>query len=371
MIIKNGKVYTKDFVFEYKNIKIEDGKIMEVSDDAISEEGQEVFDAYGKYVIPGLCDVHFHGCMGYDFCDGTDEAIRKMAKHQLENGVTSICPATMTLPLERLKEICRTAANHKEAEDEAELVGINLEGPFISKEKCGAQNPEYISVADADFINEIVDISNGLTKLITVAPEEEGVLDCIDKAHDKINFSVGHTNADYATAHKAYELGAKHVTHLFNAMPGFTHREPGVIGAAAEFDDVMVEIICDGIHVHPAAVRAAFKLFGRDRLVLISDSSRACGMPDGEYELGGQKVYLHDNACWLYENKLAASATNVFLCMKNVINMGIPKEDAIKAATYNPAKAIGILDKCGSIEVGKQSKIVILDEKFNIDRVIK
>lgn len=370
MIIKNGNVYTKDFVFENKNIKIKDNVITDISCEMFDETGEEVIDGIGKMIIPGLIDIHFHGCMGYDFCDASDEAITAIAKYQKQNGVTGICPATMTLSIDRLKNICKVAAKHVAGKDESELVGINLEGPFISKIKCGAQNPDFVSTATPKDINEIIEQSNGLAKLITVAPEQEGVLECIDKLHDKINFSIGHTTSDYETAYRAYQLGAKHVTHLFNAMPGFTHREPGVIGAAALFDEVMVELICDGIHVHPAAIKAAFRLFTSERMVLVSDSSRACGMPDGEYELGGQKVYLHDNACWLNEDTLAASAANVFQCMKNVINFGIPKEDAIRAATYNPAKAIGILDECGSIEVGKKANFVILNDNFEIERVI-
>lgn len=371
MIIKNGNVYTNNFIFEKKNIRITDGIITEISDEEIiALESEEVIDAGNLMVIPGLTDIHFHGCVGYDFCDATDEAITSMAKFQLSKGVTSICPATMTLPKEKLREICKVAAEHKQGEDEADLVGINLEGPFISPNKCGAQNPEYVQQSDADFLLELIDISRGLTKLVTIAPEEEGAIECIEQLEDRITFSVGHTVADFDVAEKAFDAGARHITHLFNAMPMLTHREPGVIGAAVDNQAVVAEIICDGIHVHPSAVRAAFKMFGEDRIILISDSTRACGMPEGEYELGGLPVFLKDGAVRLKDGNLAGSATNVFDCMINVMKMGISVEAAIKAATYNPAKAIGILDRCGTIESGKEGKIVMLDENYDIVKVI-
>lgn len=374
MLIKNGLIFTEKFQFEKKDILVEDGIIREVSDsidESIHRSTEEIVDASGLKIIPGLTDVHFHGCVGYDFCDGTDEAITNMAKFQLSRGVTNICPATMTLPLEKLKKICSVAANHKPSDDEAVLCGINLEGPFVSPNKCGAQNPEFVHKPDIEFLKELIAESNGLTKLITIAPEVQGALECIDSLKDKINFSVGHTVADYNEAKAAFDKGAKHVTHLYNAMTGLTHREPGVVGAAAENENVMAEIICDGIHIHPSAIRAAFKLFGEDRIVLISDSTRACGMEDGEYELGGLPVFLKDGAVRLKDGTLAGSATNVYDCMVNVIRFGIPECSAIKAATYNPAKSIGILEECGTLEEGKAARMVLIDKDYAIKKVIK
>lgn len=375
MIIINGNVFTKDFKFEKKNIRIINDKIAEITDEEIDitklEMFEEVIDAKGKMVIPGLTDIHFHGCVGYDFCDASEEAISAMAKYQLSLGVTSICPATMTLSKERLMDICTVASEHENKKDEADLYGINLEGPFISPDKCGAQNPEFVHKPDKEFLQDLILASGGLTKLVTIAPEVDGAIECIEALKGSIRFSIGHTCATFDEADKAYKAGACHATHLFNAMPAFTHRAPGVIGAAADNEKVMVELICDGIHVHPSAIRTIFKTFGDDRVVLISDSARAGGMPEGEYELGGLPVFLKDGAVRLKDGTLAGSATNVFACMVNVINMGIPVESAIKAATYNPAKAIGILDRCGTIEAGKEAKIVILDKEYNIERVIK
>lgn len=374
MLIKNGFVFTENFQFEKKDILIKDGMINDIAD-VIDESNlrstEEIVDASGLRIIPGLTDIHFHGCVGYDFCDGTDEAIRNMAKFQLTKGVTNICPATMTLSSETLKKICSVAARHNASSDEAVLCGINLEGPCISPDRCGAQNPEYVHKPDIEFLKELIEESNSLTKLVTIAPEIKGAIDCIKSLKDKIRFSVGHTMANYDEAKAAFDAGARHVTHLFNAMPGLTHREPGVIGAAVENKDVMAEIICDGIHIHPSAIRAAFKLFGDDRIILISDSTRACGMEEGEYELGGLPVFLKDGAVRLKDGTLAGSATNMYDCMVNVIKMGIPESSAIKAATYNPAKAIGILDKCGTLEKGKAARMVLIDDDYQIKRVIK
>lgn len=375
MLIINGNVFTKEFIFEKKNIRIKDGIITELTDKEIDksklDEGEEVIDAGNLKIIPGLTDIHFHGCVGYDFCDGTEEAIRSMAKYQLSIGVTNICPATMTLPKDRLSRICEVAAEHESAGDEADLVGINLEGPFISPDKCGAQNPEYVHKPDPNFLQDLIITSHGLTKLVTIAPEVDGAIECIKALKGNIRFSIGHTTADFDAADAAFEAGATHVTHLFNAMPPLTHRAPGVIGAAADHEKVMVEMICDGIHIHPSAIRTAFKMFGSDRMILISDSTMACGMPEGQYELGGLPVYKKDGAVRLKDGTLAGSATNVFECMLNVIKFGIAPEDAIKAATYNPAKSIGILDRCGSLEIGKEGKLVMLDNDYNIVRVIK
>lgn len=372
MIINNGTVFTESFQFEDKNIRIQNGVITEITDGKTDmEEGEEVIDASGLLVIPGLTDVHFHGCVGYDFCDGTDEAISSMARYQLSKGVTNICPATMTLPKERLEKICSVAAGHAGSVDEADLCGINLEGPFISPGRCGAQNPQYVHEPDKDFLEDLIDISGGLTKLVTIAPEEKGAIECINALKEKIKFSVGHTTADYTDANAAFHAGAEQVTHMFNAMPPFTHREPGVVGAAFDNPKVKVELICDGIHIHPTVIRAVFKMFGDDRVILISDSMRACGMPDGDYELGGLPVIKKGNTARLKDGTLAGSVTNLFDCMVNVIKMGVPIEQAVKAATYNPAKAIGIISDCGSIERGKAGKLVIMDKDYKILKVVK
>ena len=371
MVIKNGLVLMEDFQFRKVDIKVIDGYIQKISDTGIaSEVGEEIVDAKGLKVIPGLTDIHFHGCMNYDLCDASDEGISEMAKYQKASGVTTICPATMTLPKDRLMVICQTAARHQRTEDEAELVGINLEGPFISPERVGAQNPKFVHQADVGFLADLLEASGGMTKLVTIAPEEEGALECISELCSQIKFSIGHTMANYEETVAGIDAGIRHMTHMFNAMPGLTHRAPGPIAAAAETPDMTVELICDGHHIHPATIRTAFQIFGPDRLVIISDSCRACGMPDGAYELGGQTVYKKDGIARLEDGTIAASVTNVYQCMLNVIHYGVPQEEAIRAATYNPAKAIGIDDKYGSIAEGKVANLVLVNEEFEIQRVI-
>ncbi len=365
MIIKNGLVFTEEGTFENQDLYVENDKI------GTSGEG-EILDAADCYVIPGLTDIHFHGCVGYDFCDGTYEAIAKMAEFQLRNGVTTICPASMTFSEEQLTEIFRNAANYKNDEGAA-LVGINMEGPYISMEKKGAQNGEYIHKPDADMFFRLQEAANGLIKLCDIAPEVDGAMECIEKIAKNVRVSVAHSAADFDIAEEAFQKGAKHVTHLYNAMPPFSHRAPGVIGAACDNENVMVELITDGIHSHPSTVRTTFKMFGDDRVVLISDSMMACGLEDGQYTLGGQDVTVKGNLATLTElGNIAGSVTNLMACMKRAVKeMRIPLESAVKCATMNPAKAIGIFDKYGSLVPGKQADVVVLDKDLEIKYVMK
>ena len=284
MIIKNGKIFTEEGTFVEKNLCIDGDKIS-------STENGEVIDATGLYVIPGLTDIHFHGCVGYDFCDGTQEAIEKMAEYQMLNGITTICPASMTFSEEQLTEIFTNAANYS-SEKGATLVGINMEGPFISMAKKGAQNGKYIHKPDIEMFDRLQKEAGGLFKLVDIAPEEEGAMDFIKAKKGEVVLSLAHTNADYDTAKAAIEAGVTHVTHLYNAMNPYTHRAPGPIGAACDNEQVMVELICDGIHSHESTVRTTFKMFGDDRVILISDSMMACGLDDGQYTL---TMELEDN----------------------------------------------------------------------------
>ena len=368
MIIKGGLVFGQDGTFTEKDLYLEGERIAETAVET------EVVDAEGCYVIPGLIDVHFHGCVGYDFCDGTQEAIAAMAKYQLENGITSMNPATMTLGEDTLLQIAKTAAEYKKAghREGAELVGINMEGPFISLEKKGAQNPKYIHTPDAALFERLQNAAEGLFRICAVAPEEAGAMEFIDACHDKVVISVAHTTADYDTAKEAFDRGAKQVTHLYNAMPGFSHRAPGVIGAACD-SSCMAELICDGIHVHPSVIRTTFKMFGDDRIILISDSMMATGMEDGQYSLGGLAVTVKGNLATLTEGgAIAGSATNLMNCLRYAVKTaGIPLESAVKCATKNPAKAIGLFEEYGSIETGKYADLVILDKDLQIRQVIK
>lgn len=338
MIIKNANVFTENNSFTKKDIYIKDDKFtaQDTSDDII-------IDGEGCFAIPGLTDIHFHGCMGHDFCDGSHEATEAMAVYEAKNGVTSICPSTMTLDDDTLSGIFSNAATYKNKSG-ADLVGINMEGPYLSMAKKGAQNGDYLRKPDAAHFRRMNMLSNGLIKLVSIAPEEEGCMELIKELKDEVVLSVAHTTADYDIASEAFQNGASHVTHLYNAMPPFTHRAPGVVGAAFDSGSCHVELICDGVHIHPSVVRATFQLFGDDRVILISDSMMATGMQDGEYSLGGQAVTVRGNLATLADGTIAGSATNLMKCMTTAVSFGIPLETAVKCAAVNPAKKIGIYD---------------------------
>lgn len=332
-----------------------------------SPAGGQTLDATGCYVIPGLVDVHFHGCVGEDFSDATPDGLQAMADYELSQGVTYICPAGMTLPEDQLRRICENAAAHRaKATSGAYLAGLNLEGPFLCAAKKGAQNGAFLHDPDGDMLYRLQQAAGGLVKLVTVAPEQPGALPFIASARaDGITVSVGHTTADYDTALAAFQAGARQATHLFNAMPPFTHRAPGVIGAAFDTPDVRAELICDGIHIHPSVVRATFALFGAERVILVSDSLRATGMPDGKYPFGGQEIVVHGNRATMADdpNTLAGSVTSLMGCLRQAVSFGIPLADAVRAASYNPACAIGIDDYAGSLDAGKEATAVLLDQQ--------
>lgn len=365
MIIKNGKVFTNEGTFEERDLYVEGEYFQkETNDDSI-------VDAKDCYVIPGLVDVHFHGCVGYDMCDGTKEAIQKLAEYEATNGILAICPATMTIPEADLLKIM-SAAKAYEGKTGADLVGINMEGPFISAAKKGAQKEDDIKTPDLAMYRKLQEASGGLIKLVDLAPETDKAMEFIDQVKDEVHISIAHTTADYDTAMTAIRHGADHVTHLYNAMPSFTHRAPGVIGAARD-GECYVELICDGVHIHPSCVRATFEMFGDDKIVLISDSMMATGMEDGQYELGGQPVTVVGNRATLTEGgAIAGSATNLMDCMRTAVKeMGIPLYSAVKCATVNPAKSIGIEQKYGSLEEGMYANAVLLDQELNIVSVIQ
>ncbi len=361
MRITGGQVFDLERGFSLRDICTNGALIAEASGD------DAVLDASGCYVIPGLVDVHFHGCMGEDFSDATPDGLQKIADFELSQGVTYICPAGMTLPEDQLTAICKnTAVHRKKNAGGAEVVGAHLEGPFLCMAKKGAQNGEYLHDPDAGMLKRLQAAAEGCVKLVTLAPEQPGSVEFIRAAVEMgIHVSVGHTTANYDTARAAFQAGADHATHLFNAMPPFAHRDPGVIGAAFDIPSVQPELICDGIHVHPGAIRAAFRLFGKERMIIISDSLRATGMPDGEYPFGGQMIEVHGNRATMlgHPETLAGSVTSLMGCLCQAVSFGIPVADAVRACTYNPAKSIGIEDRVGTLDAGKEASIVLLDEK--------
>lgn len=379
MIIDNVLVYTEDKEFVKGGIVLENDTIKSVYKDSekIKVDNNEIIDGNGAFAIPGLIDLHFHGCKGDDFCDAGKEAIENIAKYECSVGVTSIAPATMTLHVDELENVLRTAAEYNKTShgsECADLIGINMEGPFISKVKKGAQDERNIIPCNEQVLERFIKASDGLVKFIGIAPEEsDNSIEFIKNVKDKVNVSLAHTNADYDTAMKAFEAGANHAVHLYNAMAPFTHRAPGVVGAVSDSDNVMAEIICDGIHIHPSVVRATFKMMGADRMILISDSMRATGMPDGTYTLGGLDVnVVGKRATLVSDGAIAGSVTNLMDCVRTVVkDMNIPLETAIGCATINPAKSLGVYDKYGSISVGKKADIVLLDRGLELKMVVK
>lgn len=364
MIIKNALVFTLDLGFVKKDVAIHNGYFTETLPQ--NPDNEEIIDAAGDYLIPGLVDIHFHGAAGFDFSDGTPEALIAIGEYEAKCGITSICPASMTLDEETLTAVCRNAYTYHEhckKQPVSKLCGIHLEGPFISPEKKGAQNPAYIRNPDVDLFHRLQAASHGLVKLITIAPEIKGAENFIQTLSSEVHISLGHTCCDYHTAYKAFALGADHVTHLFNAMPSFTHRAPGLIGAAFDSEHVMPEMICDGIHIDASAIRTAFRIFGEERMILISDSMMATGMKDGDYSLGGLPVKVKGHYATLEDGTLAGSATNLMDCVRVAVTMGIPLKTAVRCASYNPAKSIGVDNICGSIEAGKYGDCVLLSRE--------
>ena len=366
MIFSNAKIYTEDFEFKKGSFSVENGRFA-----AVIENGEPGEDLNGALVIPGAIDIHSHGCAGFDFSDGSAEGVEKMARYYAANGVTSFAGTTLTLPYDVIGKAHGAGLEllKNKPEGAAVLRGMYLEGPFFCESRKGAQNAAYLRLPDYEAFKKLNEDCGGLAKIVCVAPELEGAAEFIEKASKDAVVSIAHTDCTYDQAKEAIGAGASQITHLFNAMPSIHHRKPGPIAAAAENPGVSAEIISDGLHVHPAVVQLAFKLFGAERMVLISDSLRCCGMPDGEYSLGGLPCWLKDGVARLEDGTIAGSATNVFECMRRAVSFGIKMEDAIRAATYNPARQLGCLDEVGSISKGKVADFVVCDEGLNIKAV--
>lgn len=367
MIIRNGEVFGEDGKFTVRDLYVENHRIV-ASEEEVSDKTE--VDASGLKVLPGLVDIHSHGAFGHDFSDGDEEGLKIILQYEKAHGITSYCPTSMTLPAEELKKIFSTLKAGDGLEDGARVLGINMEGPYLDPKKKGAHVEAHIRKPEAEAFRELNSYSGDRVKLVTLAPNVEGAMEFIDAVHDEVCISLGHTGADYETSAEAIRRGAHHVTHLYNAMMPLAHREPGLIGAAADDPDCMVELICDGMHIHPGVVRATFRMFGPERVVLISDSMMATGMENGTYQLGGQEVTMKDRRATLKDGTLAGSATNLYDCMKCAVSFGIPLEQAIFAATRNPAKSIGVYDRLGSLNPGKEADILLVDDQLNLKQVL-
>ena len=364
MFYKNARIYGPDFRFHEGAFEVVDGKFGAILPEEVPADAM---DLQGATVIPGLIDVHSHGSSGADFSDGDYEGLRAMAAYYASVGVTSFAPASMTLPYDVLS---KAFANAKRLSDEqpeglSVLRGIQMEGPYFSYAKRGAQNPDYLMEPDFEGFRKLYEDCCGLIRIVDIAPELPGAAEFVAKARELCTVSIAHTDSDYDHAKEAVDAGVTHLTHLYNAMPGIHHRNPGVIPAAVENPNVRAEIICDGYHIHPASVRLAFTMF-KDRMVLVSDSGRCAGQPEGyRFDLGGQMAEIRGGVAKLVGSEtIACSASNLWACLQNVLAWGIPEEEAVRAATYNPACAIGADKVVGSIETGKIADFLVCSADY-------
>ena len=369
MFYKNARIFTSDFTFRTGAFEVKDGVFGEILPENVPDDS---IDLGGAIVIPGLIEIHSHGNSGADFSDGDYEGLKAMARYYAQCGATSFAPASMTLPYDVLEKAFGNARKlvDEKIEGLSVLRGIQMEGPYFSYKKRGAQNADYLKEPDFEGFKKLYDGCGGLVTIVDIAPELPGAADFVTKAKDLCTVSIAHTDCTYDDAKAAIDAGVTHLTHLYNAMPGITHRAPGVIPAGVENPNVQAEIICDGFHIHPASVRLAFAMF-KNRMILVSDSGRCTGQPEGyQFDLGGQMAELRGGVAKLVGTEtIACSASDMWKCLTNTISWGVPEEEAVRAASYNPAKALGALDKIGSIETGKYADFIITNADYSEKRV--
>ncbi len=365
MILANALICDENFRLTESDLRVDGERIVgPCSGDRTKEE---CVDLRGCTILPGFIDIHIHGAAGADVCDGTPESIRTISGHLATQGVTRFCPTTMTTSCLELEHIIRNISDSMEkGVPGAEIHGIHLEGPFLSADKCGVQNEKYIMDPDIKYFKRLNESFPNVIRIVDIAPEKPSAMDFIEDASKICTVSASHSSADYATVTEAIRHGLSHASHLFNAMTPINHRSPGAVMAVFDDDSVTAELICDGIHLHPSIIRMAFRLLGRDRTIIVSDSMRASGMPDGEYALGGKKVLVYDKRTSYANGRLAGSVTSVIEEIRNLLRYGIPYDRVIRSATVNPARRLQIDHLTGSIGRGKLADLVAVDAEMNV-----
>lgn len=367
MLYRNGSAVLADFALHEVDVRVQKGKIMDIAPRGMLRDPEGAINMAGKILAPKLIDMHIHGCAGVDFSSDGDTAacLKVMSEYLHRRGVAAFAPAVMTMPLAEMKAVLtryRSAAVNPFAG--AAPVGVYLEGPFLSAAKCGAQPPDELLPPDAAIFRELWRCSGENIRVACVAPELDGAVTFIREAAKVCRVSAAHTAADYDAMQDGIAAGITQATHLYNGMAAMTHREPNGVGALLE-SNAFCELICDGLHVHPAVVRLTYRLIGADRLCLISDAMAATGLGDGTFRLGNQEVTVRGKEARLSDGTLAGSVTDMLSAFENAVAFGIPPLDALKAATLNPARALGIDGVLGSIAVGKADRMILFDENFH------
>lgn len=377
ILVKNANIITPYEIRKDSNLVIENGKIEGIIEDKIeSEKGyDQIIDAKGEYLSPGFIDIHNHGNFGHDAMEGNFKALDSIGDFHVKNGVTSYLATTITAGFPEIKRALETVSAYMDREDpglRAQVLGVYLEGPYFSMEKKGAQPPEYIKGPRVEEVREFIKASRNTIKVVALAPELDGAGEVIRYLKGEgIAVAAGHSMATFKEAREGIDRGISIATHLYNGMRDFNHREPGIIGAVLTDDRVVCELICDGVHLHPAAMDLAVRAKGKDGIILISDAMMAAGLEDGEYELGGQAVYVRDGTARLEGGSLAGSTLTLNRAVYNMVNLVNAKlEDAVRMATLNPARAIGVDNIKGSIEIGKDADLIIFNKKIEVLKVI-
>ncbi|MEN2766896.1 N-acetylglucosamine-6-phosphate deacetylase [Ornithinibacillus xuwenensis] len=374
IVINNAKVFAEDKTIHHGSVWIENGKIKAISEQRMEHAGDhvQVIDGTNLNLIPGFIDAHIHGANGADVMDATEKALDDMAILLPQEGTTSFLATTITQSPENIEKALENAASYRNKPGYAEMIGIHLEGPFVNKVKAGAQPVQYITKPDLAQFNKWQQLSGNQIRTITMAPEfdEDGTfIKALNEAG--INISAGHTDAGFAEIKKAVEQGVHQLTHLCNAMNGIHHRDIGAVGAAFQLEDLHAELIADGIHVAPDMLALIYRNVGSDRLILITDAMRAKGLPAGDYELGGQPVTVTEDRAVLEDGTLAGSIVKMRDGAVNMLEIdGVTLADIVKMASSNPAKQVGVYDRKGSIAIGKDADLLLVDDQLNITYTI-